>query len=159
IEGVILVCAGAVNDEEMAARLRASERCRVLGRVSDADRELLYRNAQALLFPSLYEGFGIPVLEAMRSGLPVVTSKTSALPEVGGRAALYVDDPRDATALAVAVRRVLGDSELQGTLVAAGRRQAASFTWDRCAAGVADAIRARLSLPEPARSGPPPSPR
>lgn len=159
LEEVQLVCAGAVHDEVMAARLDASPRCRLLGRVTDAERDLLYRNAEALLFPSLYEGFGIPVLEAMRSGLPVVTTRTSALPEVAGEAALYASDPHDSGGMAAALRRLRDDPELRRRLIAAGRRQAAQFTWDRCAAGVAAAVRARLSLPEPARSVPPPSPR
>lgn len=159
LENVLLVCAGAVHDEAMADRLDASPRCRVLGRVTDAERDLLYRNAEALLFPSLYEGFGIPLLEAMRIGLPVVTSRTSALPEVAGEAALYVAGPHDWEGMAAALRRLAEDGGLRRRLIAAGRRQAQLFTWDRCAAGVAGAVRARLSLPAPARSAPPPSPR
>ena len=152
LPGVLLVCAGAIHDEAMAARLDASPRCRLLGRVSDAERDLLYRHAEALLFPSLYEGFGIPVLEAMRQGLPVVATRTSSLPEVGGEAAIYVLDARDSESMAAAIRQLREDPALRKRLVAAGRRQAALFTWDRCAAGVADAVRARLSLSAPARS-------
>ena len=152
IPGLLLVCAGAIHDEAMAARLDASPRCRLLGRVPDAERDLLYRRAEVLLFPSLYEGFGIPVLEAMRHGLPVVATRSSSLPEVGGDAAIYVLDARDSDAMADAIRRLRGDPALRRRLVAAGRRQAAKFTWDRCAAGVADAVRGRLSLGEPARS-------
>ena len=153
LPGLLLVCAGAIHDEAMAASLDASPRCRLLGRVSDAERDLLYRNAEALLFPSLYEGFGIPVLEAMRHGLPVVATRTSSLPEVGGEAAIYVLDARDAEAMAGAIRRIRDDPALRRRLVAAGRRQAARFTWKRCAEGVADAVRARLSIREPATSG------
>lgn len=152
LPGLLLVCAGAVHDETMAARLDASPRCRLLGRVSDAERDLLYRNAEALLFPSLYEGFGLPVLEAMRHDLPVVATRTSSLPEVGGEAAIYVLDARDGEAMAETVRRIREDPALRRRLVAAGRRQAARFTWRRCAEGVAGAVRARLLLPEPARS-------
>jgi glycosyltransferase involved in cell wall biosynthesis len=159
VPGLLLVCAGAIHDEAMAAVLDKSIRCRLLGRVSDAERDLLYRNAEALLFPSLYEGFGLPVLEAMSHGLPVVATRTSSLPEVGGEAAIYVLDPRDSESMATAVRRVREDAGLRRRLVAAGRRQAAGFTWNRCAEGVAEAVRARLSSPAPARSGKLPSPR
>ena len=152
LPGLLLVCAGAIHDEAMAARLDASPRCRLLGRVSDAERDLLYRNAEAFLFPSLYEGFGIPVLEAMRHGLPVVATRTSSLPEVGGEAALYVLDARDAEGMASAIRRIQADPALRRRLVAAGRRRASRFTWKRCAEGVAAAVRARLSIREPATS-------
>ena len=149
---LLLVCAGAIHDEAMAARLDTSPTCRLLGRVSEAERDLLYRNAEALLFPSLYEGFGLPVLEAMRYGLPVVATRTSSLPEVGGEAAIYVLDAADSEAMGDAIRRIREDPALRRRLVAAGRRQAAGFTWKRCAEGVADAVRARLSLRAPATS-------
>jgi glycosyltransferase involved in cell wall biosynthesis len=162
IPGLLLVCAGAVHDQTMAARLDASPRCRVLGPVSDAERDLLYRRAEAFLFPSLYEGFGLPVLEAMKHGLPVVATRTSSLPEVGGEAATYVLDARDVEAMVQALQRLRDDPALRRRLVAAGRRRAAHFTWDRCAAGIAEAVRSRLSrpsVPGPARSAPQPSPR
>jgi glycosyltransferase involved in cell wall biosynthesis len=149
---LLLVCAGPIHDEAMAARLDSSPRCRLLGRVTDAERDLLYRNAEALLFPSLYEGFGLPVLEAMRQGLPVIATRTSSLPEVGGEAAIYILDARDSDAMASAVRRIREDPALRRRLVAAGRKQAARFTWQRCAEGIADAVRARLWLREPATS-------
>lgn len=145
VPGLLLVCAGAVHDEAMAARLDASPRCRLLGRVTDPERDLLYRRAEALLFPSLYEGFGIPVLEAMRQGLPVIATRTSSLPEVGGDAVIYVLDARDSEAMAAAVQRLRDEAGLRRRLIAAGRRQAAKFTWDRCAAGVAEAVRSRLA--------------
>ena len=94
------------------------------------------------MFPSLYEGFGLPILEAMRRGLPVVTAAVSSLPEVGGDAAVYVDDPRDAEALSGAIERALGDRARRRDL---GHAQAAKFTWDRTAAGVAGVIRELLS--------------
>jgi glycosyltransferase involved in cell wall biosynthesis len=138
---LLLVSAGAVADGAMGARLAASPRCRQLGRLPDADVEALYATAQALVFPSLYEGFGLPVLEAMRRGLPVVTAAVSSLPEVGGDAALYVDDPGDAAAIAAAIERALGD---RADLGRRGRERAATFTWDRTAAGVAAAMRELL---------------
>lgn len=133
---LLLVCAGPVVDSQVAARLR-SPRCRLLGPVAHADLDALYASAEALVFPSLYEGFGLPVLEAMRRGLPVVTSSVSSLPEVAGDAAIYVDDPRDAGSLTAAVEMALGDG---GRLRELGLAQAAKFTWDKTAAGVAGVI-------------------
>jgi len=83
VDGLTLVSAGPIADVALADRLLASGRARVLGRVDAGDLELLYRTASALVFPSLYEGFGFPVLEAMLRGLPVVTVRSSSLPEVG----------------------------------------------------------------------------
>jgi glycosyltransferase involved in cell wall biosynthesis len=142
IPSLTLVCAGPIADEQIAARLRRSPRCRLLGRVSRSELEALYDRTEVLLFPSLYEGFGLPVLEAMRRGLPVVTAAVSSLPEVGGEAALYVEDPLDAEGLATAVEEALVD---RPRLAALGRAQAARFTWDRTARGVADAIRDAIS--------------
>jgi glycosyltransferase involved in cell wall biosynthesis len=138
---LLFVSVGSVADAAMGARLAASPRCRQLGRLPDADVEVLYAGAEALLFPSLYEGFGLPVLEAMRRGLPVVTSAVASLPEVGGDAAVYADDPRDAAALADALARTLGEREVLGRR---GMERAAGFTWDRTAAGVAAAMRELL---------------
>src|SRR5205823_12245107 len=125
----------------VAGRLRSSDRCRLLGQVGSEDLEALYAAAEALVFPSLYEGFGLPVLEAMRRGLPVVTAAVSSLPEVGGEAAVFVDDPLDPEALAAALERALSDRDRLRTL---GQAQAARFTWDRTAAGVAEVIRELL---------------
>ncbi|HXM55081.1 MAG TPA: glycosyltransferase family 1 protein [Candidatus Dormibacteraeota bacterium] len=138
---LLLVSAGAVADAGMGAALAGSPRCRTLGRLPDADVEALYACAEALVFPSLYEGFGLPVLEAMRRGVPVVTARVSSLPEVAGDAAVYVDDPRDAAALAAAIERALAD---RGRMLALGAERAAAFTWDRTAAGVADVMREML---------------
>jgi glycosyltransferase involved in cell wall biosynthesis len=138
IASLTLVCAGPTVDEQIARQLRRSPRCRVLGQVSRADLDALYDRAEALLFPSLYEGFGLPVLEAMRRGLPVVTVSVSSLPEVGGEAALYVEDPLDAEGLAAALEEALADGP---RLAGLGRAQAAHFTWERTARGVADALR------------------
>jgi glycosyltransferase involved in cell wall biosynthesis len=142
VPDLLLVAAGPVADRALAARLDASRHARVLGRVSTADLEALYACAQALVFPSLYEGFGLPVLEAMRRGLPVVTAAVSSLPEVGGEAAVYVDDPLDAAGLAAAIERALADRQ---RLIGLGQARAAEFTWDRTARGVAAVIRELLS--------------
>ena len=134
---LLLVCAGPVADARVAEQLK-SPRCRLMGVVTEADLDVLYGCADVLVFPSLYEGFGLPVLEAMRRGLPVVTAAVSSLPEVGGEAAVYVDDPCDADALAAAISRALGDRLRLREMSLA---QAAKFTWDRTAAGVAGVIR------------------
>lgn len=140
LDGLTLVCAGPVIDAQMAARLRESGRALVLGRVSDPDRERLYRGAAALVFPSLYEGFGFPLLEAMSRGVPVVTVRASSLPEVGGDAVLYADSPHDVEGMSVALARVVDDRAERRRLVAAGRRRAAAYSWERTAAGVAAVI-------------------
>jgi len=141
LDGVTLAVAGPERDVALAASLRASTRCLVLGRVDQPTLELLYKHAGAVVVPSLYEGFGIPVLEAMARGKVVVAAKRSSLPEVGGDAALYVDDPGDAEALAKALAIALSDKQLRTKLARAAPKRAAEFTWDRCAAGVAAVIR------------------
>jgi glycosyltransferase involved in cell wall biosynthesis len=102
------------------------------GYVDDADVAALYSGASALLFPTLHEGFGFTVLEAMRCGTPVITSATSALPEVAGDAALLVN-PRDVDEIAQAIERVLSDQGLRTDLISRGYVQAQEFTWKRAA--------------------------
>jgi glycosyltransferase involved in cell wall biosynthesis len=104
-------------------------------RISDASRsdlDALYEHCTALVFPSTHEGFGLPILEAMRAAAPVITSKTSCLPEVAGDAALLID-PRDANALADAMRRVIEDERLRVRMSEAGERRSREFTWERTA--------------------------
>lgn len=105
---------------------------KVTGFVEDADLPALYRGADLFAFPSLYEGFGIPVLEAMASGTPVVTSDASSLPEVAGDAALLVS-PTDVDGLAHAMWRLIDDRGLVAELVRRGRDRAARFTWEAAA--------------------------
>ena len=102
------------------------------GPASVADLLLLYNAAGLFVFPSLYEGFGFPPLEAMACGTPVVSSRTSSLPEVLGEAALYFD-PLDAEALAEAIQRVAEDEELQKELIQRGLAQSAKFNWKKTA--------------------------
>jgi glycosyltransferase involved in cell wall biosynthesis len=141
LDGVTLVVAGPERDAALAAKLRASDRCRVLGRVDQPMLELLYKSASAVIVPSLYEGFGLPVLEAMARGKVVVAAKASSLPEVGGDAALYYHDAADPEQLAKVLEVALGDEKLRTTLARAARARARMYTWERCAAGVADVIR------------------
>lgn len=93
----------------------------------------LYRGALALAFPSLYEGFGLPPLEAMACGTPAVVSRAAAIPEVCGDAAAYVEDPLDAQAWAHSLQLLAADGALRGRLRERGLRQAASFSWERTA--------------------------
>ena len=110
-----------------------SERVHFLTTVdSDEDLAVLYSSASALVFPSLYEGFGLPVLEAMACGTPVVTSNTSSLPEVSGEAAILVD-PNDVDAIGGALLVLATNEVKRAQLIAAGRERAAGFTWERSA--------------------------
>ncbi|MEO8744775.1 MAG: glycosyltransferase family 1 protein [Candidatus Dormiibacterota bacterium] len=141
LDGVTLAVAGPETDAALAAKLRASPRCRVLGRVDQPTLELLYKRAGAVIVPSLYEGFGLPVLEAMARGKVVVAAKASSLPEVGGDAALYFHAAADAGQLAAVLEIALGDQKLRTSLARAARARARTYTWERCAAGVAEVIR------------------
>jgi glycosyltransferase involved in cell wall biosynthesis len=144
LDGVMLVVAGPERDPAIAARLRASARCRVLGRVDEPTLELLYKHAGAVIVPSLYEGFGLPVLEAMSRGKVVVAAKASSLPEVGGEAALYFHDSADPDQVAKVIEAALGDKALRSRLMRAARARAARFTWESTAAGVAAVVRELL---------------
>ena len=104
-----------------------------LGYVSDEDLAHLYSGALGVVFCSSYEGFGLPVLEGMSCGCPVVTSRLASMPEVGGEAVLYVDDPRDPDELAQRLSDLAGDETLRSRLSRAGLRRAAEFSWERCA--------------------------
>jgi glycosyltransferase involved in cell wall biosynthesis len=141
LDGVTLAVAGPESDAALSATLRASPRCKVLGRVDQPTLELLYKRARAVVVPSLYEGFGLPVLEAMARGKVVVAARASSLPEVGGDAALYFDEATDSELLASVLEVALGDEKLRASLARAARTRARSYTWERCATAVADVIR------------------
>ncbi|MFN0027877.1 MAG: glycosyltransferase family 4 protein, partial [Acidimicrobiales bacterium] len=108
------------------------ERVRVLGFVPDVDRDALYASAAVFCYPSLFEGFGLPVLEAMAAGAAVITSAGIATAEAAGDAAVLVD-PHDVAALSAALGELLADPAAAAELRAAGRARAAAFTWDRSA--------------------------
>ncbi len=132
-DDAVLVLAGKRGwlIDEVLAEL-PSTRIVLTGYVPDADVPALYSGALALVFPSLYEGFGFPVLEAMRCGTPVLCSNTSSLPELAGDAAILVD-PLDVNAIATGMARLVGDADLRADLVQRGYRQAAKFTWQHAA--------------------------
>jgi alpha-1,3-rhamnosyl/mannosyltransferase len=102
------------------------------GRVNFNDAGHLLRGAKVFAFPSLYEGFGIPVLEAFASKVPVVCSKNSSLPEVGGDAAIYFED-NDASDMAKKIKNVLTDENLRASHIAKGLEQIKKFSWEKCA--------------------------
>jgi glycosyltransferase involved in cell wall biosynthesis len=114
------------------------------GYVADEDLAPLYSGATAFVYPSLYEGFGLPPLEAMQCGVPVIASGTSALPEVVGDAGILVD-PRDADALCQAMLEVYRDAALRERLRARSLARAARFSWERCARQTLAAYRAALA--------------
>jgi glycosyltransferase involved in cell wall biosynthesis len=105
---------------------------RRLGYVSDHELASLYRRATALVFPSWYEGFGLPVLEAMTLGCPVICSNGTSLDELGGNAAAYID-PANSGSIAEAMLRFEGDATGRKRRQLAGREAAAAFSWDRTA--------------------------
>jgi glycosyltransferase involved in cell wall biosynthesis len=151
---VTLVIAGkrqwqTAGIEQTFQRLQLDDRVLFTGYVDDADLPALYSAAEAFVFPSLYEGFGLPPLEAMACGVPVITSNVSSLPEVVGDAALLVD-PLDVNALANALTRVLTDTQLRADLRGKGFQRARVFRWDRTAR---DTLQIYQSLFCAARSG------
>jgi glycosyltransferase involved in cell wall biosynthesis len=132
---------GAVALDETVTRAQHRARIVRLGYVDAGDRAALLRGAELLAYPSVYEGFGFPPLEAMSVGVPVVATDGGSLPEVVGDAAAVVPVGDD-DALAGALLRVLGDSVRRATLVERGRAHAASFTWERCVGDLVTLYRA-----------------
>ena len=118
--------------ERRAGELGIATRVRFAGYVADDDLPALISGALGYLLPSLYEGFGLPVLEAQACGTPVLAAATSSLPEVGGDAALYVD-PHDTASIAAGIARLLEDVDLRARLRAAGLARVAGWTWERTA--------------------------
>jgi alpha-1,3-rhamnosyl/mannosyltransferase len=121
------------ESRERAAHLGLGDRVRFLGSIPDADLPALYAAADLFVMPSLYEGFSLPVLEAMACGTPIACSDTSSLPEVVGDAALEFD-PYDVGAMAAAIQQALSDPELRASLRARGLVRAKQFSWENTAA-------------------------
>jgi glycosyltransferase involved in cell wall biosynthesis len=134
--------------ERRAGQLGLASRVRFLGYLPDEDLPALLSGAAAFVFPSLYEGFGMPVLEAMACGAPVLTASDSSLPEVAGDAALLVD-PTDVHAIAAGLRQIVGDERLRADLRARGLARAAAFTWERCARETLAVLLDALATPRP----------
>ncbi|MBA3707674.1 MAG: glycosyltransferase family 4 protein [Planctomycetes bacterium] len=130
-EDIWLVLAGASNPRIFSDCGLATIPARVClpGRIPDDQLPGLYRRAMGFLYPSLYEGFGLPPLEAMASGVPVLAANRTSLPEAVGEAAVLVD-PTDTEEMAIGIRRLVADESLRARLRTAGLARAARFTWD-----------------------------
>jgi glycosyltransferase involved in cell wall biosynthesis len=147
----VLVLPGYPTEHEGELRRLARERgvaedVRFLEWISGEDLEGLWGIVRAFVFPSLYEGFGLPVLEAMDRGVPVACSDASSLPEVAGDAALLFD-PHEPARLGAAIERLLGEEELRQELIARGRERVKQFTWERTARGALESYARSLGLP------------
>ncbi len=123
-----IVCARSVFEN----RLPKSQYVHFLGRLSDADLIALYKQASVFVFPSLIEGFGLPGLEAMAAGLPVVAARASCLPEIYGDAAMFFD-PHDSEDLAIKITQVLNDKKLARDLKTKGLAQVKKYSWVKMA--------------------------
>ena len=136
LEPPILVLAGGTGWKSEDTRRLAAEtlpgQIVMTGYISGSEKRLLYQNASLFVFPSIYEGFGIPVLEAMKYGIPVVCSNTSSLPEVAGDGACFVD-PLDVNGIAGGMLELLTDSDRAAALARAGKISAERFSWDKSA--------------------------
>jgi glycosyltransferase involved in cell wall biosynthesis len=126
-------------------QLKLTTRINKLGYVSAEDMPSLYNIADVFVYPSLYEGFGLPVLEAMQCGCPVVASNVTSIPEVAGNAALLID-PFDVNALAEAIFVTLTDSNVREKLISSGFKQAGKFSWNLCAQKMLDTIKNTLAI-------------
>jgi len=140
-----LVIAGVKHyktERDLAAigRHRLAERVNVIGFVDEPDLPALYSLADAFVLPSLYEGFGIPLLEAMACGCPIVTSTAGSCPEVAGDAGVLVN-PRDTSDIAEGIYRVVSDKTLSADLISKGCHRVAQFSWEKCAQETLDVLR------------------
>jgi glycosyltransferase involved in cell wall biosynthesis len=148
-----LVLTGRADGEtpavaERARALGVAERVHQLGRVPESELDALYRSATAMVFPSVYEGFGLPLLEAMARGCPVIATDAAAIPEVVGDAGLVVA-PASPDALARAIERVLTEDGLRADLAARGRSRSAEFGWRAAGLSLLDAYRGALASRAP----------
>jgi glycosyltransferase involved in cell wall biosynthesis len=132
-QDITLVFVGGANSRIFNRREASADASIVTGHVTDAELRALYEGADCFVYPSFYEGFGLPPLEAMTCGCPVVVSRAASLPEVCGEAAVYCD-PNDSADIGRALDQVLENAELRGELRRRGEERAAQFTWSRSGA-------------------------
>jgi glycosyltransferase involved in cell wall biosynthesis len=148
-----LVIAGPMGDgrpvlQGLAAELGIADHVIFTGFVNDADLRALYSGARVCVCPSLYEGFGFTVLEAMACGTPVVCSSSTSLPEVAGKAALYFD-PHKSEKMAIQLGRAFSDEPVRASLIANGRSNLLRFNWAETARQTLAVYHAALQLPVP----------
>jgi glycosyltransferase involved in cell wall biosynthesis len=153
-----LVCVGARTGtdfklRQLADQLGIGPRLRLVGEVPQEALPAIYQGASLFLYPTLYEGFGLPVIEAMAAGVPVVTSNGSALREIAEGYAHLVE-PLDVDAMAAAIVRCLADQEHRTQLIQLGRKRAADFDWDQTAEKTRDVYLAALRSKEPTSTAP-----
>ena len=134
LELVIIGRRGWQFEEILAApeKFGVSNRVKFLEGINDEELNVFYKHALCYILPSLYEGFGLPVVEAMQRGCPVITSNISSLPEAGGDAALYVD-PTDADDIAEKISLLVGDKKMREDMVEKGKQQIKKFSWEKAA--------------------------
>jgi glycosyltransferase involved in cell wall biosynthesis len=155
-----LVCVGAKSGADAKIRQRAqylgvADRVLLLGHVADEVLPAVYQGATLFLYPTLYEGFGLPVVEAMASGVAVVTSSTSALKEIAEGYARLVD-PLDVPAMAEAIAELMADDDRRAALAKLGARRAEDFRWEETARKTLAIYRAVLGAPQPPPAAPAP---
>lgn len=132
---LVLVGGAGFGFEKIANAIKASafrNDIVLKGYVAESEKNDLLKNSSVFLFPSFYEGFGLPVLEAQNAGVPVIASNTSCLPEVLGQSAVFVD-PKNSMEIATALEKVLGDEALRQNLIQAGLENVKRFFWEKCA--------------------------
>lgn len=152
-----LVCVGNRSGSEFKIRQRAEhlgvgDQVRLLGHVAQEALPAIYQGAELFLYPTLYEGFGLPVVEAMASGVAVITSNTSALKEIAQSYALLVD-PLDIPAMAKAIAQCMAEPEHRAALARLGQRRAQDFRWERTARQTLGIYRSVLGVPDDPRGG------
>lgn len=125
---------------EKISKAGLAGRVHIIGHVPDEDLVAIYNGATALVYPSLYEGFGLPILEAMACGCPVICSNAASMPEVAGNAALLID-PADSEELAANIEIVAHDNNKRAEMIGQGHKQAAKFSWERTAAETLDVFK------------------
>jgi glycosyltransferase involved in cell wall biosynthesis len=132
--GLALMMSGSPTEEirQRLARAGIAKRVRFAGPMNDTELAALYRGAEVLILPSVLEGFGLPVIEAMASGTPVVAARSSCLPEIAGGAAVFVD-PLDSNDIRRGMEHVLGSADVRANLREQGFLRASRFTWDQVA--------------------------
>jgi glycosyltransferase involved in cell wall biosynthesis len=151
-----LICVGNRSGSEFKIRQRAEhlgigDQVRLLGHVAQEALPAIYQGATLFLYPTLYEGFGLPVVEAMASGVAVITSNTSALKEIAQSYALLVD-PLDIPAMAKAIAQCMGEPEHRAALARLGQRRAQDFRWEKAARQTLGVYRAVLGVPSAGES-------